>query len=426
MSKPKIAVIGSGISGLSAAWIAQDHYEVDVYEKDSKLGGHVHTVELKSPEGQDLAVDTGFIVCNDRNYPRLHQFFRELGVQVRNSDMSFGYWDQESNLSYSGRGIGGLLARPANLLNGEFYRTISDYLRFNRICQEYLRQGLDFPDLSLGEFLRRHQFSAAFVRHYLVPMGAAIWSTSNEEMLEFPCSVFLHFFLNHGLLSLKDRPQWQTVVGGSHSYVKKWANQFKGRYFLEAQISKILRGPQGVELCFADGSTAHYDHVILAVHADQILGLLGDATPREQELLGVWKFQKNRADLHRASRILPPWQRAHASWNFIHEKRPGLHHPVAVSYDMNRLQGLQSAERYLVSLNLNQELSEQELIKSIDYEHPTFNLKTLASRQALRELSGQNRTSFVGAWFHNGFHEDGIRSAVEMSQKDLGIEWGPR
>lgn len=423
MKQLKIAVIGSGISGISASWLLQKNHQVTLFEKDSRLGGHVHTVEIPSGPSQGVAVDTGFIVCNDRNYPHLHHLFAELGVQVRNSDMSFGYWDEISGMAYSGRGIAGLLANPLNLFKADFYRAVRDFIKFNRIAKEILAQGRTPEAERLGDFLSYHGLSEAFVRHYLVPMGAAIWSTSNEEMLDFPTSVFLHFFENHGLLSIKDRPQWQTVVGGSHAYVKAFAAQFQGRIVMNAGIQSVKRLDSGVEIHFEQGHSEIFDRVVMAIHADHVLSLLADATEREKELFGVWKFQKNRAVLHTDSRVLPSQKAAHASWNFIYEKSPKQKHPVAVSYDMNRLQGIKGPEHFLVSLNLERHLDQSQIVKTIDYEHPSFNPKTLASRAQIRALSGQGGISYVGAWFHNGFHEDGIRSSVEMVEREFGFHW---
>lgn len=420
---PKIAVIGAGISGMSASWLSQNRAQVTLFEKENRLGGHVNTIVISDGPDQGIGVDTGFIVCNDRNYPNLHRFFGELNVQVRNSDMSFGYLDQKSGMAYSGRGWQGLLANKANLFKFDFYAMMSDFLRFNKLCLGILASGTEFPEERLGDFLKRHRFSPAFIRHYLVPMGAAIWSTSNEEMLDFPTSVFLYFFKNHGLLSLDDRPQWQTVKGGSHSYVHEFQKKFKGEIRLGANIQRVVRQTDGVQIHHADGSVDFFDHVIFALHADQVLPLLADPSTEEQAMFGVWQFQQNKAILHTDTRVLPKQEMARASWNFVQENLPKSRHPVAVTYDMNRLQGLNTHRHYLVSLNLSGEIASDKIIREIDYEHPSFNPATIASRQKIRALSGSNHTSFAGAWFHNGFHEDGIRSSVEMLAQDFGWEW---
>jgi predicted NAD/FAD-binding protein len=423
VTKPKIAIIGTGISGLSSAWFLRNQADITLFEKENRIGGHTNTVVLKKGANAGTPIDTGFIVMNDRTYPLLHRFFQELGVRVRAADMSFGYLDELTGLAYSGRNLGGLVANPSNLLKADFYKMVSDFLRFNKLCREILDKGQAPAQPTLGEFLKVHNFSDAFRIHYLVPMGAAIWSTSNEDMLEFPTSVFLHFFKNHGLLQVTDRPQWQTVVGGSHSYLKAFQKQFAGTIRTGADIWGIRRSEENVVIRFRDGSEEVFDRVIFAVHADQVLPLLDDPSTEERELFSVWKFQKNLAVLHTDSKILPKQELAQASWNFIREDAPKRQHPVAVSYDMNRLQGFHLSERYLVSLNLAKPVDEDKIIEKIAYEHPTFNPATLESRAKIRAISGERRTSFVGAWFHNGFHEDGIRSAVEMVQNDFGIQW---
>ncbi|MCB9497759.1 MAG: FAD-dependent oxidoreductase [Fibrobacteria bacterium] len=417
--RPHLAVVGAGVAGISAAWKLRDLARVTLFENQDRLGGHTHTVTI--PDGPDagIGVDTGFIVLNDRTYPNLHDLLRELDVPVRWSDMSFGYHDETTGLQYSGRGWKGLLADPKNALNPRMWSLIRDFLRFNRRGRTDLLDGAN-PDITLGRYLRDGGFSQPFIDHYLVPMGAAIWSTSNEEMLEFPLQVFLEFFLNHGLLSVKDRPRWQTVQGGSHAYVQRFRERFEGTIVESAQVEAIRRLGDGVEIHRTGREPQKFDGVILAVHADQVLGLLLDPSEEERRLFGAWRYQENHTVLHHDTRVLPDRELARASWNFTREDVEALHHPVSVTYDMKRLQGLSSRNHWLVTLNRTGRIDPTKVVREITYHHPTFTLEAIKARKGILDLNGLRRTWYTGSYFGFGFHEDAVRSSVELVARHFG------
>ena len=411
--RPRIAVVGGGVAGIVAAWKLCDRVEVSLFENDSRLGGHTHTVEIPAGPDAGTGVDTGFIVLNDRNYPHLHEFLRELDVPVRWSDMSFGYHDEGSGLQYSGRGLQGLLADPRNILRPDIWRLATDFLRFNREGLRELELGAP-AGTTLGQFLNERGYSRAFVDHYLVPMGAAIWSTSNEGMLEFPLEVFLHFFRNHGLLTVKDRPRWQTVVGGSHAYVRKFQQMFDGRVVTGAQVTGIDRDDDGITLHRGNAAPERFDGVVLAVHADQVLPLLRDADAKEKQLFGAWQYQENHVVLHHDTSVLPSREMARASWNFTRERDAARFNPVSVTYDMNRLQGLSTRNHWLVTLNRTACIDPSRVVREITYHHPSFTLEAIASRERVKARNGFRRTWFTGSYFGFGFHEDAVKASVDL------------
>lgn len=410
-----IAVIGSGIAGLATSHLLQRMHRVTLLEKNDRLGGHTNTVVL--PEGPDAGtpVDTGFIVMNHRNYPLLTRLFDQLGVQLRDSDMSFGYHDAPSGLQYCGSGLNGLFAQRRNLLRPSFHRMLKDTLRFFKTAEA----DLENPTLAsetLGSYLQRHGFGQAFVDHHLIPMGSAIWSTPCEQMMAFPALGFLQFFHNHGLLSVKDRPQWKTVVGGSHDYIRRMRESWdRVDVKLNANIQKVYRDAEGVEIVYADGSYSRFDAVVIATHADQALDLLADPSETERELLGCWHYAASHAILHTDESVMPPLRKVWSSWNF--RRIEGMH--TCLTYHMNRLQGLQTKQPYFVSLNLPRE--PKGIIGEFDYTHPMYTREALASRERLKNLNGSNCTWFAGSYFGNGFHEDALRSAVDVC-KGFGID----
>lgn len=418
----KVAVIGGGVAGILCSYLLQNKYEVTLFEKNDYLGGHTHTIVI--PDGPDAGtpVDTGFIVLNNRTYPHLHQFLQQLEVPVRASDMSFGYYCEETNFQYAGTTLNGLLAQRSHLCSPRIFRLVRDLLRFNRQGQKDLRNGTDLRKLPLGQFLEKYRFSEPFIQDYLIPISSAIWSTSRREMFEFPTEIFIHFFENHGLLSLWNRPQWQTVVGGSFSYVRAFLQQFPGKVHLKAQIQSVHRTPEQVKISFPQAEPQFFDSVVFATHADQVLPLLDNPSEEEQKWLRCWAYQKNHTLLHTDTTILPPNKRAWASWNVIREKNSGEEHPVSMTYDMNRLQGLKTKRHYLVSLNVKHRIKPEHTLKEISYSHPTFTLESLDSREQLKRLNGIHRTYFVGSYFGYGFHEDAVRSSVEMVQQHFGVQ----
>ncbi len=411
----RIAVIGSGVAGLTATHILQRQHHVTLFEKDTRLGGHTNTVTL--PDGPDAGtpVDTGFIVMNHRNYPLLTRLFEQLDVPLRDSDMSFGYHDLASGLQYSGSGLNGLFAQRANLLRPSFLRLVRDVLRFFRMAEADLAAGQNLRDQTLGEYLAARGFGQAFIDHHLIPMGSAIWSTPCEEMLAFPAESFLRFLHNHGLLTITDRPQWRTVVGGSCAYIRRMQAQWQQvDVEVGAQIAGVRRSEAGVRIGLADGSRT-FDHVVMATHADQALPLLEDPSRDEKALLGCWRYTASRTLLHTDARRMPPLRRVWSSWNF--QRIAG--NRTCLTYDMNRLQGLRTSARYFVSLNPPHD--PQGIIAAFNYTHPMYTRQALVSQPKLQALNGQQNTWFAGSYFGNGFHEDAVRSAVDVA-RGFGME----
>jgi predicted NAD/FAD-binding protein len=415
LSESRIAVIGSGVAGLTAAHLLQRKHRVTLFEKNDRLGGHTHTVTVPDGADEGLRVDTGFIVMNHRNYPLLTRLFEQLGVELRDSEMSFGYHDLPSGLQYCGRGLDGLFAQRSNLFKPSFHRLLRDTFRFFKTA-EADRTNAALSEETLGDYLARNGFGKAFIDHHLIPMGSAIWSTPAEQMLDFPARSFLQFFHNHGLLSVKDRPQWKTVVGGSCDYVERMQKSWtRVNIRLNAGVCSVRRDAEGVEILFQNGDVERFDHVVIATHADQALRLLADPSEPETQALGCWQYTRSRTLLHTDASVMPPLQKIWSSWNF--QRIEG--NRTCLTYHMNRLQKLESRTPYFVSLNLPHDPAG--LIRAIDYEHPMFTRTALARRPLLQQLSGSNRTWFAGSYHGNGFHEDAVRSGVVIAQ-GFGIQ----
>ena len=410
-----IAVVGSGAAGLTAAHLLQRRHRVTLLEKNVRLGGHTNTFVI--PEGPDAEtpVDTGFIVMNDRNYPLLTRLFDQLGVELRNSDMSFGYHDAPSGLQYCGSGLDGLFAQRENLVKPAFLRMVRDTLRFFRTAEADLEQA-DLIRESLGDYLKRNGFRQDFIDHHIIPMGSAIWSTPCEQMMDFPALSFIRFFHNHGLLTVRNRPQWKTVTGGSCTYIERMKKDWRQvDVRLRAGITGIRRDAEGVEITFESGGHKRFDQVVIATHADQALRLLRDPTDEETQSLGCWQYSRSRTLLHTDESVLPPLRKVWSSWNFT--RLDG--NRTCLTYDMNRLQGLKTGKRYLVSLNLPED--PKGIVSEFMYEHPMYTREALNLRPKLQQLNGRNHTWFAGSYFGNGFHEDAVRSGVEVAGA-FGIE----
>lgn len=418
-NRERIAVIGAGVAGVVASHILQEKYSVTLFEKNSSIGGHTNTVVLESGPDAGTAVDTGFIVLNNKTYPLFHGFLASLDVPVRWSEMSFSFFCERTNFTYAGSGLNGLFAERKNLFQSDFYRMLFDIARFCKEGSKRLLQG-NFSGMTLGEFLRDAKIGPLAVDCYVLPMGAAIWSTPVREILDFPAESFARFFQNHGLLSFKDRPQWQTVVGGSHAYLKKFREQFTGTIVENARIENVVRDGNGITVSFRDGRRQEFSKVVLATHADQALNLLADPTPEERSALGVWSYQKNKTVLHTDASVLPPLKRAWASWNSVREARDNAQEQVSVSYNMNILQGLKTAKTYCVSLNRIGPIDEKSVIAEFLYEHPTYTQAAIDSQSKLLNLNGKNNTFFCGSYFGYGFHEDAVRSAYGVAERLLG------
>ena len=461
----KIAVVGTGISGLAAAWLLRRHAQVTVYEQNSYAGGHTHTFQV--PDGP--AVDTGFIVFNERNYPHLTALFQHLGVESQASDMSFAASIGDGRVEYAGDNLNTLFAQRRNLFAPAHWRMLRDILRFNRAAKRALRSGLA-PELTLGRFIRQGGYGEELSRRYLLPMAAAIWSCPAGTMLQFPAASFLRFFENHGLLDLMDRPRWRTVTGGSHEYVKKLLAGLGDCVRTDTPVTGIRRIGAAVRIWDGSGDVADYDRVVMAVHADQVLPLLAGASSAERKVFSAFKYQDNRVLLHSDPALMPKRKSVWAAWNYLatdeacglrglaacgerpaagsshamsgrqdaaldrersrmrseaggagHSARDGSPHQsgeqatrVSVSYWMNRLQGLTGDKDYFVSLNpLTQ---PKDVIFETTYAHPVFTREVMQAQQQLASIQGVDRIWFCGAWSGYGFHEDGLRSAVQVAQ----------
>lgn len=416
-SVQNIAVVGAGVAGLTAAYYLSRHHRVTIYERNGYLGGHTNTIEI--PDGPDAGtpVDTGFIVMNHRNYPVLTRLFEDLDVGLRDSDMSFGYRCEETGLAYAGTSLNTLFAQRSNLLRPSYYGMIRDILRFYRQSNHDLSQN-SVGDRSLGDYLVDGGYGNLFVHHHLLPMGAAIWSTPCDQMMDFPARSFLHFLRNHGLLSVGDRPQWRTVVGGSFAYVKRMMTDFAGTAHTNTPVQQVKRTNDGVALTLQGGETVTHDAVVLATHADITRKLLADPSEAEASLLAPWEYSVNRTILHWDERVLPQNKRARASWNYCRET--GTEEAVSVTYDMNRLQGLNTRRHYLVSLNRKAPIRDETIVYQVDYTHPTYTLASMGTQERLPGLNGKRNTWFCGSYFGYGFHEDAAHSA-SLVLKDFGI-----
>ena len=410
----KIAVVGTGISGLAAAWLLRRRDEVTVYEQGSYAGGHTHTFQV--PGGP--AVDTGFIVFNERNYPHLTALFQQLGVGSQASDMSFAASIGDGRVEYAGDNLNTLFAQRWNLFDRAHWRMLRDILRFNRDARRALRAGLA-PELTLGQFILQGGYGDELSRRYLLPMAAAIWSCPVGAMLKFPAASFLKFFENHGLLELMDRPRWRTVTGGSHEYVKKLLAGLGDCVRLETPVTGLRRVGAAVRVWDAKGGVADYDRVVMAVHADQVLPLLAGASSAERRVFGAFKYQDNRVLLHSDPSLMPKRRNVWAAWNYLAGDTVDGKAKVSVTYWMNRLQRLTGDKDYFVSLN---PLTEpKDVIFETTYAHPVFTREAMQAQEQLAAIQGLDRIWFCGAWSGFGFHEDGLRSAVQVAQS-LGCQ----
>jgi predicted NAD/FAD-binding protein len=403
----KIAIVGTGIAGNVAARRLHREHDITVYEAAGHIGGHTHTHEVEQA-GRRYAVDTGFIVFNDRTYPNFIALLDELGVPTQDSSMSFSVRDETSGLEYNGTTFNTLFAQRRNLLRPSFLGMVRDILRFNR--EAPLLLAAPGGELPLGELLARGRYGRAFVAHYIVPMGAAIWSTDPAAMLSFPARFFVRFLHNHGMLTINDRPVWRTIRGGSARYVEKLVAPFRHRVRLHTPVESIRRLPGGVIVKARGDEAVRYDAVFLACHSDQALALLADPTPAEREVLSAIPYQRNEAVLHTDTRLLPRRRLAWAAWNY--HVLPGHRGPAALTYNMNILQRLDAAEPLLVTLNRGNAIDPERVIKRITYHHPLYTPASVAAQARQRELNGVRRTYYCGAWWQNGFHEDGVASAL--------------
>lgn len=404
----KIAIIGGGIAGNTLAYYLHTQHQITLFEANSYLGGHTHTHKI-ALEGETHHVDTGFIVFNNKTYPEFERLLHALGVAWRDSTMSFSVRNEHTGLEYNGTTLNTLFAQRRNLFSPAFIRMIRDILRFNREALVLLEEG---KELTLAEFLQQQRYSQQFIRDYIIPMGAAIWSTDAERMLQFPARFFVRFFHHHGMLSIDDRPQWRTIVGGSSSYLDKMRAGYQANIRLNTPVLHVRRNNDGVWLQSKDHPDEYFDYVFFACHSDEALQILGaEATPAEREVLQAIPYQQNTVYLHTDARMMPRKKLAWAAWNY--HVTPTPTDKVQVTYNMNILQGLVSKQPLLVTLNHTDQIDEHKVLKKLQYMHPLYTLAATRAQARHAEISGHNRTGFAGAYWRNGFHEDGVVSALE-------------
>ena len=412
----KIAIVGAGVSGLAAAHVLYRHHDVMLFEANDDAGGHTHTVRVET-DGGAWDVDTGFIVHNDRNYPQFQRLLGQLGVVTQPSDMSFGVSDPAGDFEYNGASANGLYAQRRHLVTPWFQRMVADLVRFNREARSLLAgPGVGGSDISLRAWLEERRYSRAFVERLIVPQAAAVWSADPRQLWSFPARFLVEFFANHGMLGFRDRPQWRTVAGGSRRYVEAIVQQLgERRVRLATPIRAIARHGEHVELTPLRGEPSRFDHVVIATHSDQALRMLADASEREHELLGAFPYQRNDVTLHTDRALLPRRRRAWASWNYhLLEHEPGR---PTVTYLMNRLQQLDADRELLVTLNRDADVRPEHVLERFRYDHPVFTAAGVAAQRRRHELDSIPRTSYCGAYWGWGFHEDGVVSALRACER---------
>lgn len=418
----RIAVIGGGIAGLAASyWLSQQH-DVELYEAGATLGGHAHTVDIEH-HGETLAIDTGFMVFNEWTYPHFCALLRELGVASEPTSMSFSVRSEVDGIEYNGTSLNGLFAQRRNLWNVRYWRMLRDVLRFNRQCKAGLSVGEN--EMTVIEFLKHEGYSSEFAAWYLLPMGSAIWSCPTGVFGQFPIRFIREFYENHGLLNLIRRPTWRIITGGSRTYVEAIRQRIRGRVHLNLPVRSVHRSSEEVRLVFANGDCERFDQVVLACHSDQALRLLAEPTTAEREILSAFRYEENQVQLHLDTSLLPRSRRAWASWNYWIPKSSGAaeHAPAArLTYELNRLQNLGSRQTFCISLNCAPWINPALVLKTFHYAHPVYTLQRDKAQARHHELLGQNRTSYAGAYWRNGFHEDGVVSALAVCRALDNIE----
>ncbi len=418
----KIAIIGSGISGLSSAYLLNSKYDITLFEKEPKIGGHSRSIQVNDGH-KNILIDTGFIVFNYKNYPHLTALFKHLNVSIAPSSMSFGVSHDLGKFEYGTYNLNSLFAQRSHIANPKFYQFIGEILRFHKIALEFLENP---QDISLGEFCEFHSLSDFFIQHYLMAMGASIWSTPALKMMHFPAMSFLIFFKNHGLLDTKGQHQWYTVKGSSQHYVDTLSQFFADKIQVNSSIEKVTRTHEGVQLSINQHNQIRqetFDQVVFATHSDQVLKMLSNPTTLERKTLGDILYQNNTVALHTDSQWMPKRKAAWSSWVYLSQANQ-VPDQVSLTYWMNNLQPLDTQKNYFVTLNPNRSIDPKHLIDLCTLSHPVFDKKALTAQKQIAHFQGQDKLWFTGAWLGYGFHEDGLRSAVEISQKlNIDIPW---
>jgi uncharacterized protein len=412
----RIAIIGSGISGLGAAWLLSRAHEVTVYEANDYLGGHTQTHDITLGDS-NYRIDSGFIVCNPDHYPHFMRLLSELGVGTRETTMSFALRNEKTGLEYNATRLNTLFCQRRNLVSPRFWGMVQGILRFYREAPALL-QGSDTGP-TLGQYLDQNGYSAAFRDDHLVPMASALWSSPAQQILQFPARYLVQFMANHCMLQTSGRPPWRVVEGGSKTYVEAWQKRCKAQVRIATPLRAVTRSGDAVTLR-TDAGSERFDEVVFACHSDQALALMADASERERDILGAIRFQENDTVLHTDTRLLPRNRNAWAAWNAL--VIAGVENVCTVTYDMNLLQGIDAAETFCVTLNCTDRIDPTRILKRMRYQHPIYSPESVAAQTRRHEISGQNRTWFAGAYWGWGFHEDGMRSAVEVAN-GLGVQW---
>ena len=400
----KIAIVGSGISGNSLAYTLSKEHDITLFEKNNRLGGHSHTHEIIS-QGKKINVDTGFIVFNKKTYPLFTKLLDELNVHYEKSDMSFSVFSKDRNFEYNGTTLNTLFSQRKNIFNYKFIKMIYEIIKFNKVALTLLSAK---TEISLETFLRQNNFSDYFCKNYILPMGSAIWSSNINSMLKFPAVFFVKFFNNHGMLNINDRPQWLTVTNGSKEYVEKLTASIKKNIRLNCPVKAVKRNKDSVEIKSSDG-TEIFDYIFFACHSDEALKLIIDPSAQEKEVLSSIPYSKNEVTLHTDESIMPNNKLTWAAWNYNIDSTNDM--PIALTYNMNILQNLKTQQTILVTLNDNGNINPEKVLKKINYDHPLFSLRSVEAQKNYGIISGVNRTGYAGAYWGNGFHEDGISSA---------------
>lgn len=410
-----IAIIGSGIAGLSAAYLLQDKHTVTLYEKEPRLGGHSRTVTVKYGD-QIIPVDTGFIVFNRRNYPNLTALFARLGVNVKNSDMTYAFSTGNGRLEWGAKDFNTIFGQRSNLARPSFLRLLREVMRFNR---EVVARVANSPDITLGHLIDQMGLSDNFKRHYLLPISGAIWSCPPQQMLQFPAQLFVTFFDNHGLLAMSGQPQWLTVDGGAQQYVQRLAAALKRRPMNGVGAARVERTATGARILDTEGNDTAFDHVVFACHPDQALALLADPNDAERQALGAIRYEKNVAFLHKDARFMPKRRRVWSAWNY-HAAAGSEDAPVTLTYWMNKLQSIDQRYPLFVTLNPAAPIADADIFDQTIFHHPVFDTMAIRAQHELSAMQGQRRTWFCGAYMRHGFHEDGLVSAMAVAEK-LGV-----
>jgi len=407
----KIAVIGSGISGLSSAYYLSKKHKVDLFEKQDRFGGHSYTLDVKLNEKEKVAVDAGFMVFNKITYPNLINFFKENDIEIEKSDMSFSVSVKGTNIEYCGKGLNGIFSNRGNLLNLKFVKMFFEIINFYKRCEKLNSNNIE--KITLGEYLTKIGKSKYFIDYHIIPMVSAIWSMPPFEASQMPLTFFLSFFKNHGLFKLKDRPQWYTVTNRSKTYVDKILSKVSGEYFKNYEINKIIRDNNGVKVYYgSENEFFNYDKVVLASHADESLKIISDITNKEREILSNFKYKPNKAVIHSDENLMPLNKNAWCSWNS--SLNPNNKEQSSVTYWLNQLQNLKTDKNIFLTINPFVEIASDKIYHKIDFTHPYYDEKALQNQSNLKTIQNTNNTLFTGSYFGYGFHEDGIKSSIEM------------